>query len=391
MKFEEMNIDELVLKSIKENGIDSPTDIQLKSIPFIKNGFDVIGQSETGSGKTIAFGLPIVEMAENKGFLQALILAPTRELSIQISNELKKLSKYKKLNISTIYGGVPIDNQILELKNADIVVGTPGRVLDHIKRGSMKFENIKFFVLDEADKMIEMGFIEDIKRIERFLPKKRQTLMFSATMPEYLENIRDNFTNNPMKVKTKVKVDDSRLKQYYVDIERENKFSLLVFLINSEMPSKSIIFCESRRDVDAITENLLVNRIKAQKLHGGLNQKMREKVISNFYSNKIQILVATDVAARGLDVKEISHIFNYNIPKNSEDYVNRIGRTARAGKAGKVINLLSKDDHKNMTNIISRYSYSIEKIEKPNFPKLKFLFKSFRNSYTKNPHRFIRR
>ena len=372
MKFEDMNIEKSVLGSLNDIGFEEPTKIQFEAIPMIKQGFDVIGQSETGSGKTAAFGIPLVEKVIKGNKIQALVLAPTRELSLQIAGELMKFSRFKGLYIQTVYGGVPIYPQINGLRRAEIVVGTPGRVLDHLQRGTLDFSNLKIFVLDEADKMIDMGFVDDIQDIERKIPKNRQTLLFSATMPSSLAGIRDRFTKNAKKIKTQIKVRDDILQQYYCDVDYKNKFSLLVHLINDEQPKLAIIFCNSRRDADSVAGNLQDNGINAVALHGGLSQQRRERVMQDFHNGRTQILVATDVAGRGLDIKNVSHIFNYSIPKTSEDYANRIGRTARAGESGKAVSLLSRDDHDSFRRIISIFSYEIKKMQVDNYKTLPF-------------------
>jgi superfamily II DNA/RNA helicase len=372
MKFENMNIEKNVLCSLNDIGFEEPTRIQYESIPIIKQGYDVIGQSETGSGKTAAFGVPLVEKVVKCGRIQALVLAPTRELARQIANDLKKFSSSKKLHIQTVYGGVSIGPQISGLRKAEIVVGTPGRILDHMRRGTLNTSNVKIFVLDEADEMIDMGFIEDIKTIEKNIPKNRQTLLFSATMSNSLIRIRDSFTKNAKKIKTKIKVSDDILKQYYCDVNQKTKFSLLVHLIKQEKPELSINFCNTRRMVDAVSRNLKNNGINATALHGGLSQTRREKVIENFHNGISRVLVATDVAARGLDIKNVTHIFNYDIPKDAEDYPNRIGRTARAGKSGKAISLLSRDEHGSFTRILKTFSFDIKKMKVTNFRILPF-------------------
>lgn len=372
MKFEDLNIDPEILEALKEMGYKSPTKIQYETIPFIKEGHDVIGQSETGSGKTAAFGIPMVEKVEKGKGLQSLVLAPTRELALQIAGELKKFSKHKGLFIQTIYGGVSMEPQVRGLRKAEIVVGTPGRVMDHMRRRTLNLKTIKIFVLDEADKMINMGFIEDIEFVIRHLPKERQTLLFSATMPYVLMDIRDRITNNAKKVKTANKVKEEMLKQYYVDIDRTSKFSLLLHLIKEENPKLSIIFCNSRRDVELVSQNLADNQVNATALHGGMTQDKRERVMSRFHQGKIRFLVATDVAARGLDIKNVTHIFNYSIPKYVENYVNRIGRTARAGETGKAISLLCRDDHPSFMRIIRQYDFEIEKMRVDSFKRVRF-------------------
>jgi len=372
MKFENMNIEKSILGSLNDIGFEEPTRIQYESIPIIKQGYDVIGQSETGSGKTAAFGIPLIEKVVKGGKIQALVLAPTRELARQIASDLKKFSRSKKLYIQTIYGGVSIKPQISGLRKAEIVVGTPGRILDHMRRGTLNTSNLKIFVLDEADEMIDMGFIEDIKTIEKNIPKNRQTLLFSATMSDSLIKIRDSFTKNAKKIKTKIKVSDDILKQYYYDVNQRTKFSLLVHLIKQEKPKLSIIFCNTRKMVDAVSRNLKDNGINATALHGGLSQARREKVMENFHKGISRGLVATDVAARGLDIKNVTHIFNYNVPRDAEDYPNRIGRTARAGELGKAISLLSRDDHGSFTRILKTFSYDIKKMKVTNFRILPF-------------------
>jgi len=372
MKFEDMNIEKSVSDSLSDIGFEKPTRIQLETIPVIKQGYDVIGQSETGSGKTAAFGIPLVEKVIRGKKIQALVLAPTRELSMQIAGEIVKFSHFKGLCIQTVYGGVSMEPQIYGLQKAEIVVGTPGRILDHMRRGTLDAKNLKIFVLDEADKMIDMGFIEDIEAIERNIPKDRQTLLFSATMPESLMEIRGRFTKNAKKIKTETMVREDILRQYYCDTEQKMKFSLLVHLINQEDPSLAIIFCNSRREVDAVARNLQYNGINATALHGGLSQQRRERVMEDFHRKITRILVATDVAARGLDIKNVTHIFNYNIPKKPEEYTNRIGRTARAGESGKAISLLSREDHDSFRRIIHSFSYEIEKMEVSDFRMLPF-------------------
>jgi ATP-dependent RNA helicase DeaD len=372
MKFEDMNIEKSVLDSLNAMGLEKPTRIQLETMPLIKQCYDVIGQSETGSGKTVAFGIPLVEKVVKGKKAQALVLEPTRELAIQTASELMKFSRFKGLYIQTVYGGVSMGPQIHGLRKAEIVVGTPGRILDHMRRGNLDASNLKIFVLDEADKMIDMGFIEDIELIEQNIPEDRQTLLFSATMSDSLIGMRDRFTKNAKKIKTQTKLGEDVLRQYYCDVDYKMKFSLLVHLINQENPTLAIIFCNSRRDASAVARNLQYNSINAAELHGGLSQQRREEVIENFHKGMIKILVATDVAARGLDIKNVTHIFNFNIPKKAEDYTNRIGRTARAGESGKAISLLSRDEHDSFRRIIRIFSYNIENMEVQNFRILPF-------------------
>jgi ATP-dependent RNA helicase DeaD len=372
MKFENMNIEKDILSSLSSIGFEEPTRIQLETIPLIKEGHDVIGQSETGSGKTAAFGIPLVEKVVKNKSIQALVLEPTRELSLQTATELSKFSRFKGLNIQTIYGGVSFEPQFSGLKRAEIVVGTPGRILDHMERGSLRLNNIKIFVLDEADKMIDMGFVEDIERIERNMPKERQTLLFSATMPERLNEIRNRFTRDAKKIRTNIKVRDDVLKQYYCDVDQQKKFSLLVHLIKTEKPELLIIFSNSRRETDIVSRNLKNNGVNAESLHGGLSQHQREKIMEDFHKGRSKVLVATDVASRGLDIKNVTHIFNYSVPKDTEVFTNRIGRTARAGEVGKAITLLCREDHEPFRRIVREFSYDIQKMEVSEFEILPF-------------------
>ncbi len=391
MKFEDMNIEKSILGSLNDIGFEKPTRIQSETIPIIKQGYDVIGQSETGSGKTAAFGIPLVEKVVKNSKIQALVLAPTRELALQIANDLTKYSRFKELYIQTVYGGVSMGPQVFGLRKAEIVVGTPGRILDHMQRGNLDLSNLKIFVLDEADKMIDMGFIDDIEMIERNIPKNRQTLLFSATMPESLMRIREKFTKNAKKIKTEIKVRDDFLRQYYCDIDHKRKFSLLVHLIKQEKPNLAIIFCNSRREADLVSMNLRYNGINATVLHGGLSQQRREDVMESFHKGIKRVLVATDVAARGLDIKNVTHIFNYSIPRDAEEYTNRIGRTARAGELGKAISLLSKEDHDSFRRIINSFSYDIKKMEVSNFRMLPFNKYQLHENRNFGNRRFFRR
>lgn len=372
MKFEDFSLEDNILKSLEEMGFKEPTKIQCEAIPLIKAGNDVIGQSETGSGKTGAFGIPLVEKVKQGIKTQALILCPTRELALQITGELEKFSKHKGLRIQCVYGGVPMGPQINGIRRAEIIVGTPGRVMDHINRGNLDLSNVHTFILDEADRMIDMGFIDDIQAISAYVPKERQTLLFSATMPDNLASVCDRITRDPKRVRTAIKVREEDLKQYYCEVDRASKFSLLVHLIKKESPELGIIFCNSRRDVDLLSQNLRQNSINAEPLHGGLTQSRRENTIERFHGGAIDMLVATDVAARGLDFKDVSHIFNYSVPNNPEDYVNRIGRTARAGKTGKAIVLLTREDFDSLSRVVNAFDYDLVEIEVKDFERLPF-------------------
>ncbi len=360
-------------KAFEEMGFLEYTDIQKKTIPLIQQGKDVIGQSFTGSGKTVAFGFPILEKIVHNHGLQALILVPTRELCEQVCKEMRKFARHKKMFISAVYGGVSINPQIHSLRGADIVVATPGRMLDHMERGTAKLANVRILVLDEADKMFEMGFIDDVRKIISQLPRERQTLLFSATISQQVQEIVKNYMKNPEKIKVQSYVGEEKLAQYYYSVASNDKFSLLVHLLRHEQPGLTIIFCATRNRVDALGKNLYKQGIEAERLHGGLSQNRRKQAIDMFHGNRADILVASDVAARGLDIKNVKYIINYDIPKTSKEYIHRIGRTARAGEEGKVISLLAPQDHDNFRNVLEDRSLIVKKLEPPRFERLPFM------------------
>lgn len=371
MKIEDLNLNPSILRALKDLGFTETTNIQEKCIPPILEGKDIFGQSSTGSGKTAAFGLPIINNLERGHGIQSLILTPTRELCVQVTNAIRSFSKYSDIRICSVYGGVSIEPQIEIVKKTDIVVGTPGRVLDHIKRKTINLSKVKFFVLDEADKMFEMGFIDDVEDIMKHLPEKRQTLLFSATLPATVMHVVNKHLKTPTTIKSKVHVDRSLLKQVYYDIKSHDKFSLLVHLINKAPHGLAIVFCGTRREVDVLSKNLIMQKIKAIPIHGGLTQNRRLNAIEALKKGNA-VLVATDVAARGLDIKNVSHVYNYDVPKSSEDYIHRIGRTARAGMEGDAVTLLTDRDHENFRRVLSDRSLQIEKVVPPNFEIVRF-------------------
>ena len=360
-------------KAIFDLGFSEFTEIQEKCIPLIQQGKDLIGQSFTGSGKTAAFGFPALEKVIPGKGIQLLVLVPTRELCIQVAKEFRKFSKYRRTYITGIYGGESINPQISDLRRADVVIGTPGRLLDHLSRGTFNTGGIKILVLDEADKMFEMGFIDDVRRIISRVPRNCQKLLFGATLPPEIMNIAKNYLNNPERVKMQTYVDKSKIIQHYYDVEKEDKFSLLVHMLNKELGGLAIVFCGARHIVDAVNKNLNKQNIKSQALHGGMTQNRRKQVIDAFHSQQLDVLVASDVAARGLDIKNVTLIINYNIPKTSQEYVHRIGRTARAGKEGKVISLLSWDDYGNFRRVLEDKYLLIHKMETPHFEHVEFV------------------
>ncbi|HLC22454.1 MAG TPA: DEAD/DEAH box helicase [Candidatus Nanoarchaeia archaeon] len=361
-------------KAILDLGFSEFTEIQEKCIPIIQDGKDVIGLSFTGSGKTAAFGFPALEKVTLGKGLQLLVIVPTRELCNQVAKEFRKFAKYRKTFIVEVYGGVSIIPQIDHLRHADVVVGTPGRLLDHLSRGTINLGHIKILVLDEADKMFEMGFIEDILKIMSRIPKNGQKLFFGATMPSAIMDIAKRYMNNPEKVKMQSYVDRSKLIQHYYNVNRGNKFSLLSHILKKDGHNGlTIVFCGTRHGVDMITRNLNQQGIKAHALHGGMTQNRRKQVMDMFHGKKLDVLVASDVAGRGIDVKNVMLIVNYDLPKTSEDYVHRIGRTARAGCDGKVISLLSSEDHDNFRRILEDRSLLIHKMDTPEFERVEFI------------------
>ncbi|MBN2102223.1 MAG: DEAD/DEAH box helicase [Candidatus Aenigmarchaeota archaeon] len=371
--FNDFGLSNALLGAItKRMGYTVPTKIQEDSIPWIMKGKDVIGESATGSGKTLAFGCGIVEKAEPGKGIQALVMTPTRELAEQVKDSLIIMSSMKQLRVAAIYGGVSIVPQIDALKTADVVVGTPGRILDHVSRRTINFMHIKVLVLDEADRMLDMGFIDDVEKIISLCPKKRQTLFFSATISSDIKGLADRYLDHPKEVSAVKYVDPSKLKQMYYDVDRNMKLSLLVHLLKSEKSGLIMVFCNTRHTTDFVVETLSANGLDAIPIHGGLSQEKRLKTMDMFKKTKVQILVCTDVAARGLHIENVSHIYNYEIPAQPKDYVHRIGRTARAGEEGKVVNLLAHEDYDNFSRILrEHYTFNIEKMEKPFAPKIK--------------------
>src|SRR3989344_1570648 len=364
------HLQEELVKAVNDLSYAEFTEIQNRTIPLIQEGKDVIAQSQTGSGKTAAFGLPIIEKTVHGQGLQVLILVPTRELCQQVNDEMHKFSKYKRFNIVPVYGGVSINPQIERLRNAEIVVGTPGRILDHIQRHTIVLNKVNILVLDEADKMFEMGFIDDVKKIISYLKDNRQTLLFSATISSQVHHIVKHYMKNPVMIKTRSYIEEGKLIQHYYNVDYKDKLSLLVYLLKKEEKELTIIFCATRRMVDILSKNLYHSGIRTGKLHGGLTQNKRKEAIDMFHAHKFNVLVASDVAARGLDIKNVSHIINYDIPKTSNEYIHRIGRTARAGSHGKVISLFSVNNFDTSGKVLEDRSLVVQKLETPDFQKI---------------------
>ncbi len=339
VKFEDLSLSREISKAIMDMGFEETTPIQGQTIPVVLEGRDIIGQSQTGTGKTIAFGIPIIEKLHTRSrTVQAVILCPTRELAIQVCEELKRLLKHKKeINVLPVYGGQPIERQIKALKTGvHIVVGTPGRTIDHINRGTLKLNNVRTVVLDEADEMLNMGFIDDVETILRKVPEDRQTLLFSATMPKPILDLTKRYQRDPEFIKVVHKqLTVPRVKQVYFELKESMKLEVLCRLIDMHNLKSSLVFCNMKRRVDEVVMHLQARGYMADSLHGDLTQPQRDRAMGKFRKNVTEILVATDVAARGIDVEDIEAVFNYDLPQDEEYYVHRIGRTARAGKKGR--------------------------------------------------------
>ena len=384
MKFEELGLNKNILQVISKMGYTEPTQIQEKSIPAILQGKDVIGESATGSGKTFAFAVGILERVKPKHGVQALVLTPTRELAEQVREAVSLFNR--ELKVISVYGGVSMGDQIYNLKTAEVVVATPGRLLDHLNRQTMNLNKINILVLDEVDRMFDMGFIDDINEIIRLCPRERQTLFFSATISGKIKSLTARYMKQPLVVSAESDVDPSKLKQVYYDVPRNVKIGLLCHLLSSENSGLVMVFCNSRRTADFVETNLNANGIKATAIHGGFSQNKRTKTMEMFHGAKFDVLVCTDVAARGLHIENVSHIYNYEIPNDARDYKHRIGRTARAGKDGKVINFLCDYDYQNFSKVQSDYrQFKIERVEAPQIPNIKIVkAESGRNDFNRN-------
>jgi ATP-dependent RNA helicase DeaD len=339
MKFRELGLSAEMQRGIDEMGFEEATPIQAQAIPNIFSGRDIIGQAQTGTGKTCAFGIPAVEMLDTDSeSIQVLVLCPTRELAIQSSEELKSISKYKSgIRILPVYGGQPIDRQIRALKNRpQIIIGTPGRVMDHMRRRTLKLAGLRMIILDEADEMLNMGFREDIDTILREVPQERQTILFSATMPKEIMELTGKYLKEPTHVKISHKeLTVPSIEQYYLMVSNSTKSEILSRIIDTNNIKLALVFCNTKKRVDELASDLQSRGYAAEALHGDMKQDQRDKVMAKFRNGSFDILIATDVAARGIDVDDVEAVFNYDLPNDDEYYVHRIGRTGRAGRAGK--------------------------------------------------------
>lgn len=360
MQFNELNLSQELIQAVEELGFTEMTEIQKESIPLLLQGRDVIGRSNTGTGKTAAFGIPAVESitSDDRRFPAVLVLCPTRELAMQAAGEVRKFAKYKKsVRTCAVYGGASMEKQIMELKKgASIVIGTPGRVMDHIRRRTLKLENIRTVILDEADEMLNMGFREDIESILSDIPTERQTVLFSATMPPEILAITEKYQNDPVQIKIKSTQRTAQLiEQFWFETAMGRKTDALKLLLTAYAPASAMVFCNTKKMVDDLTEDLVKAGFRAAGLHGDMKQAQRTQVMNSFKAKNTAILVATDVAARGIDVSGVDAVFNYDLPQDNEYYIHRIGRTGRAGRAGAAYSIISGRKQLYELKAISRY------------------------------------
>lgn len=349
INFEDLNIDNMILQAIKDLGYDTPTKVQQEIIPSVLEGRDIVVKSETGSGKTAAYGIPLCEklmIEENDP--QALILTPTRELAVQVKNDITSIGRYKKIRCASVFGKQPMQTQIRELKQrVHAVVGTPGRVFDHIQKGNLILTGIKYLILDEADEMLSMGFIEQVEDIIKLIPRERVTMLFSATIPEVINKLSSSYMRNPLFIEINPgKLTVENIDQYYYEINEEKKFELLLRILYIENPESCLIFCRTKERTANLAGMLKQQGLECHELHGGMMQDERLATMESFKRGAYRFLIATDVAARGIDIEEVTHVINFDIPLEKERYVHRIGRTGRAGSIGNAITFLTPYENK---------------------------------------------
>ena len=360
--FKKLAIGNDIIKGLTNLGFTEAKEVQKKVIPFMLSSKDIIVKSETGSGKTASFGIPLcenVEVEENK--IQGIVLTPTRELALQVKEEISNIGRVKKVRCAAIFGKQPMKEQINELKQrVHIVAGTPGRVIDHIERGTINLENAKYLIIDEGDKMLNMGFIDQIEKVINALPKNRSIMLFSATMPEAVEKLCVKYMNNPEKVTVTTKVvNRERIEEVYYNVEDKDKFKALKRVIYGEVPNRGIVFCNTKDTVKNVIKLMINEGLSAKELHGDMEQKERLKIMEDFKNGDFQFLVATDIAARGIHVDDITHVINYDVPGEKEAYVHRIGRTGRQGKSGNAITFVSNYETKFLRSIEEYIGYTI--------------------------------
>ncbi|MCA9496720.1 MAG: DEAD/DEAH box helicase [Nanoarchaeota archaeon] len=370
--FEKLNISKEILKVIEEEAFKRPTLIQEKAIPIILEGKDIIGKSATGTGKTLAFACGIIQDCVKNEGIQALVLLPTRELANQVGSEIKKYAKYTDLNVATIFGGKKIESEFEKVKNSEILVGTPGRVMDHLKRKTLDLSFLKILVLDEADLLIENDFIEDVSFIIENCNEERQDMLFSATFSEKVQKLAKTYMNNPILVESKHKeIEKKKLNQFYYLLDNNQKLSLLIYFLKNYPSGLNIVFANRQESAKIIWKNIKAKTdLNAEILHSDVSQGKRNRIMKSFKNQEFDVLVTTDIAGRGLDVDNVSHIYNYSIPSDAKKYIHRIGRTARAGASGTVINFISENDEKKFLTIVNDFKIKCNRKQLPQFEEI---------------------
>lgn len=381
VNFKDFKLEQELLSALEKLGFHQPTEVQQQVIPFALKEQDIIVKSQTGSGKTGAFAIPICEKIEIESKNpQALVLTPTRELAVQVKEDISNIGRFKRIRCAAVFGKQPMEMQLRELKQrVHVVVGTPGRTFDHIERQSLDLSDIKYFIIDEADKMLDMGFIEQVEAIIKCLPKNRATMLFSATMPEVIQKLCNQYMIEPKVIEINSEsITAKSINEYYYEVEDNEKFALLNKVIYIENPESCIIFCNTKEKVDNIYQRMKDRGYSCVSLHGGMEQKDRLETIKSFKRGEFIFLVATEVAARGIHIDEVSHVINYEVPMEKESYVHRIGRTGRAGKLGEAITFVSTKEHRYLNFIEEYIGYTLEKRDIPSeevVEKAKAIFK----------------
>ncbi|AXH08487.1 DEAD/DEAH box helicase [Malaciobacter halophilus] len=371
MTFKEFNFKTNLQKSIDDAGFKEPSPIQQDAIPVILKGKDIVGQAHTGTGKTAAFGLPVLNMMKCNKEVETVVIVPTRELAMQVSDELFKFGKNLNINTATVYGGQSYSRQLKHISNASVLIATPGRFLDLLRGKKIEIKP-NFVILDEADEMLDMGFLDDIKEIFTYMPENRQTLMFSATMPSAIKQLAKNILNEPEFITiTKSEITNSKIKQSFYVVDEYERDDALLRLYDYKNPEKSIIFCRTKKEVDRLSTFLVSQGFSAKGLHGDMEQRQREEAINAFKKGRLEVLIATDVAARGLDVNDVTHVFNYHLPFDSESYVHRIGRTGRAGKDGMAVSIVTPHEFRMLQKIQKTTGGKLEAKTIPNIKSVK--------------------
>ncbi|MBE6053516.1 MAG: DEAD/DEAH box helicase [Clostridium sartagoforme] len=390
-KFEDMGLKEEILKALKNLGFDAPSEVQQEVIPELLNKKDIVVKSQTGSGKTASFGIPLCELInEEENSIKALVLVPTRELAMQVKEDISNIGRLKKIRAAAIFGKQPFNDQVRELKQrVHIVCGTPGRVIDHIERGNLNTSKIEYVIIDEADKMLNMGFIDQIAEILNKLPKNKNTALFSATIPSEIEGLYSKYMREPKVLSIKSKVfNREKISEKYIISNREDKVKTLLKLLYAYSDESAIVFCNTKDSVKKLCSSLKQEKIKVDELHGDMDQKLRLKVMENFKNKEFKVLVATDIAARGIHINHITNVFNYEVPMEKESYVHRIGRSGRGEKNGLAITLTSLGEKRFLDDIEEYIGYNIEEIKIPPYEEVisgrnKF-FESQKNNYGNN-------